>query len=95
MTIVSDHYFPEHCVWDFLSHVFFCLPDDASLNERTTNKIVEVSGLRVLRLEVSGWISKTIGKGVRFPMRFSSFLLYRNCKKLREFEEIEGRGDCE
>ncbi len=31
----------------------------------------------------------TIGKGVWFPIRFSSFLLYRNCKRLREFEEIE------
>ncbi len=24
-----------------------------------------------------------------FSIRFSSFLLYRNCKRLREFEEIE------
>ncbi len=31
----------------------------------------------------------TIGKGVWFSIRFSSFLLYRNCKRLREFEEIE------
>jgi hypothetical protein len=28
-------------------------------------------------------------EGVWFPIRFSSFLLYRNCKRLREFEEIE------
>jgi len=26
---------------------------------------------------------------VWLPIRFSSFLLYRNCKRLREFEEIE------
>jgi hypothetical protein len=45
--------------------------------------------LRVLRLEVSVWISYTIGKGVWFSIRFSSFLLYRNCKRLREFVEIE------
>jgi hypothetical protein len=49
----------------------------------------------------------TIGKGVWFSIRFSSFLLlnvqlmnYRNSKRLREFEEIEisrqtCRGDCE
>ena len=47
--------------------------------------------LRVLRLEIFVWISKTIGKGggVTFYIRFSSFLHYRNCKRLREFEEIE------
>jgi hypothetical protein len=45
--------------------------------------------LRGLRLEVSVWISKTKGKGVWFSIRFSSLLLYRNCKRLREFEEIE------
>ncbi len=28
------------------------------------------------------------GNGIWFPIRFSSFLLYRNCKRLREFEEI-------
>jgi hypothetical protein len=28
----------------------------------------------------------------RFPIRFSSFLHYRNCKRLREFEEIEISG---
>jgi hypothetical protein len=27
-------------------------------------------------------------EGVWFSLRFSSFLLYRNCKRLREFEEI-------
>jgi hypothetical protein len=50
--------------------------------------------LRVLRLEVSMWI--------RFSIRFFSFLLFRNCKRLREFEEIKMsmatqsfRGDCE
>ncbi len=31
----------------------------------------------------------TIGKGVWFSISFSSFLLYRNCKRLRESEEIE------
>ncbi len=48
--------------------------------------------LRVLRIEVSVWISQTIGKGVWFSIRFFSFLLYsvqwlnyRNCKRLREF----------
>jgi hypothetical protein len=40
-------------------------------------------------LEVSVWTSKTTGKGVWFSIRFSFFLLYRNCKRLREFEEIE------
>jgi hypothetical protein len=45
--------------------------------------------LRVLRLEVSEWISKTKGKGVWFSMSFPSFLTYRNCKRLCEFEEIE------
>ncbi len=44
--------------------------------------------MRVLRLEVFVWISETIGKGIWFSIRFSSFLLYRNCKRLREFEEI-------
>jgi hypothetical protein len=38
--------------------------------------------------------------GMVFFIRFSSFLLYRNCKRLREFEEIEisrqsCRPDCE
>jgi hypothetical protein len=32
--------------------------------------------LRVLRLEVSVWISQTIGKWVLFSITFSSFLLY-------------------
>ncbi len=32
--------------------------------------------LKVLRLEVSVWISQTIGKGVWFSIRFSSCLLY-------------------
>jgi hypothetical protein len=52
--------------------------------------------LRVLRHEVSVWISSTTGKGIWFSIRFSSFLLYnvqklksRNCKKLREFEKID------
>ncbi len=27
--------------------------------------------------------------GNGFLIRFSSFVLYRNCKRLREFEEIE------
>jgi hypothetical protein len=43
--------------------------------------------LRVLRLEVSAWISEIIGKGVWFSIRLSSFILYRNCKRLRGFEE--------
>jgi hypothetical protein len=42
---------------------------------------------RDLRLEVR--ISETTEKGEWFFIRFSSFLLYRNCKRLREFEEIE------
>jgi hypothetical protein len=29
------------------------------------------------------------GKGVWFSIRFSSFLLSRNCKRLSEFEELE------
>jgi hypothetical protein len=58
--------------------------------------------LRVLRLEVSIWVSWTIGNGVLFSIRFFSFLLYpakklnfRNCKRLREFEEIGKSVDCE
>jgi hypothetical protein len=47
----------------------------------------------VLRLEVSLWISYTTVEEIWFTMRFSSFLLYSvhslNCKRLREFEEIE------
>jgi hypothetical protein len=40
------------------------------------------------------------GEGGMVSIRFSSFLLYRNCKRLREFEEIEisrqsCRVDCE
>jgi hypothetical protein len=46
--------------------------------------------LRVLRLEeVSVWISYTIGKGVWFYSQVFAFLLCINCKRLREFEEIE------
>ena len=48
--------------------------------------------LKVLRLEVSAWIILTIGKDVWFSIRFSSFLIYRNFKRLREFEEIEISG---
>ncbi len=45
--------------------------------------------LRVLRLEVSVWISE----GGMVSIRFSSFLLYnKNCKRFREFEEIERKG---
>ncbi len=56
--------------------------------------------LRVLRLEVSVWISQIVGKGVWFSIRFSSFLLCRNWKRLREFEgngnlNRKLRGDCE
>ncbi len=48
----------------------------------------------------SVWISKTIGKGVWFSIRFNSFFLYISCKRLCDFEEIEisrqsCRGDCE
>ncbi len=52
--------------------------------------------MKVLRLEVSIWISETIWKGVR--VFYQVFLLsplqckvteLRNCKRLREFEEIE------
>jgi hypothetical protein len=52
------------------------------------HNFVEVSGHN-LESSVSAWISLTIGKGVWLSIRFSSFLLYRNCKRLREFEEIE------
>jgi hypothetical protein len=57
--------------------------------------------LGVLRLEVSVWISQTMEKGAPYGfLRFSSFLLCRNCNKLREFGETEisrqsCRGDCE
>ncbi len=60
-------------------------------NSRTYS-FIEVSGHnleRFLRFEVSVWISSTIGKGVWFSISFSSFLLYGNCKRWREFEEIE------
>jgi hypothetical protein len=50
--------------------------------------------LRVLRLDVSVRIFLTIGKTVWFFIRFSSFLLYRNCKRLREFEEREFSRQC-
>ncbi len=59
------------------------------IHERTITLRLLGIILRGLRLEVSVWISKFIGKGVRFSIRFSSLLLYRNCKRLREFEEIE------
>ncbi len=39
------------------------------------------------RVKVSVWISlEAIEKGDTVFFRFSSFLLYRNCKRLREFE---------
>jgi hypothetical protein len=59
------------------------------IHERTISLRVFSIVLRVLRLEVSIWISKTIEEGVWFSIRFSSFLLYRNCKRLREFEVKE------
>ncbi len=58
------------------------------IHERTITLRLLGIILRGLRLEVSVWISKTIGKGVWFYIRFSSVLLYRNCKRLRVFEEI-------
>jgi hypothetical protein len=49
-------------------------------------------------LEVSAWITRTIGKGVWFSFRFFpfSFTVYSNCtveihKKLHDFEEIHKR----
>ncbi len=45
--------------------------------------------VRVLKLEVVVWISYAIGKGGMVSFRFPPLLLYRNCKRLREFEEIE------
>jgi hypothetical protein len=48
---------------------------------------VEVSLGIILRISDSRFL--WIGKGVWFSIRFSSFLLYRYCKKLREFEEID------
>jgi hypothetical protein len=59
------------------------------IHERTITLRLLGIILRGLRLEVSVWISKTKRKGVWFSIRFSSLLLYRNCKRLREFEEIE------
>ncbi len=50
--------------------------------------------LRILRLDVSVRIFLTIGNTAWFSFRFSSFLLYRNCKKLREFEEREISRQC-
>jgi hypothetical protein len=46
------------------------------IHERTTSLRFLGIILIVLRLEVSVWISETIGKGVWFSIRFSSFLLY-------------------
>jgi hypothetical protein len=43
--------------------------------------------MKVLRLEVSAWIILTRGKEVWFSIRFPSFLIYRNFKRLHEFEE--------
>jgi hypothetical protein len=60
-------------------------------NSRTYS-FIEVPGQnreKVLIPEVSQWISSTIGKRVWFSISFSSFLLYGNFKRLREFEEIE------
>jgi hypothetical protein len=70
------------------------------LEAEFTNVLYSFIEVSVLRLEVSVWISKTIGKGVWFFIMFSSFLLYRNCKRLLDLEEIEisrqsYRGDCE
>jgi hypothetical protein len=59
--------------------------------------------LRVLRLEVSVWISYTIGKGLLFHISFSFFLYsvqlctvthYRNFKRLREFEAQTRKSKC-
>jgi hypothetical protein len=54
--------------------------------------------LRTLRLEVSLYISETIGKGVWFSFRFPPFSFTVNCnwtveicKRLREFEDIHKR----
>ncbi len=44
------------------------------IHERTIS--LRFLGISVLRLEVSVWISLTIGNGVWFSIRFSSFLLY-------------------
>ncbi len=46
------------------------------IHERTISLMCLGIILRVLRLEVSVWISWTIGKGIWFSIRFSSLLLY-------------------
>jgi hypothetical protein len=58
------------------------------IRERTISLRFPGTILRVLRLEVSVWISYHWERGMVF-YQFSSFLLYRNGKRLREFEEIE------
>ncbi len=49
------------------------LPNSSEEAEIRENNQVDVSG----------------HMGIWFSIRFFSFLLYRNCKRLREFEEIE------
>jgi hypothetical protein len=55
-----------------------------------TYSFIEVSGHnleRVLRLKVSEWISSTIGKGVWFSIKYSSFLFtetVRGCVSLKK-----------
>ncbi len=68
---------------------------------------VDVSGHNLESSQFYMDISNHIGNGVWFSIRFSSFIFYsvqylncRNCKRLREFEEIEisrhsCRGNCE
>ncbi len=58
------------------------------IGERTISMSFLGIILRVLRLEVSVWLSQTLGKWVCFSVRLSSLLLNRNCNRLREFEEI-------
>ncbi len=80
--------------------IFKWLLLDIDIRDRKPNSwmydFVEVSGhiLSVFRLEVSVWISYTIGKEVWFFSRFFSSTVYSNWtnetkKRLCEFEEIE------
>jgi hypothetical protein len=59
------------------------------IHERTISLRFLVLIWRVLRLEVSVWISKTMGKGVWFFIRFPPFSfteIVRGCVSLKKIE---------
>ncbi len=61
----------------------------SQIHERTISVRFKAVILRVLRLAFMYGFHTPLGW---FSFRFSPFLLYRNCKRLREFEEIEYQG---